>query len=211
MTNQHATHDVCALWQEQPTEPMKMPPEEMRKKLDRLQRTVYWRNLREYVAVAIVVAAFGYYTWKFPDPFMRLGSGLTIAGALYVAYMIHRKASARVTPLDMALNSCVDFYKLELERQRDALRSVWSWYLLPFVPGMSVFLFGMFHLAYIASSTGQPHVMSRVTFFFGAIAVFAGIVFFAVWKLNQWAAMKLEKQINKLDALTQSPDSAREG
>ena len=32
--------------------------------------------------------------------------------------------------------SCLEFHRSELVRQRDLLRSVWWWYLLPFVPGM---------------------------------------------------------------------------
>ena len=65
-----------------------------------------------------------------------------IAGALTVMFELHRRGSARTAPADLGLSTCIDFHRKSLERQRDALRTVWIWYLLPFVPGLAIFEIG---------------------------------------------------------------------
>ena len=142
--NDNLSHsELGALWQSQPTEPPRMSPEELRSRMHRFERRIFWRNLREYAAGVVVLIVFGYYEWLFPALLQRIGSTLTIAGTLYVMYQLHRRASARISPADAGMKSCLEYHRQELERQRDALRAVWSWYLLPFVPGMAVFLAGM--------------------------------------------------------------------
>jgi hypothetical protein len=193
---------VEALWQGQPTEPPHISPEDLRRKMDRFERRIYWRNVREYVAGAFVVAAFGYYEWRFPTVLMRIGSGLMILGTLYVMYELHRRASARTAPAELGMSTCLDFHRRELERQRDALRSVWTWYLLPFVPGMIVFLAGMAWIVLKAN----PAVMLRALIGLGVMGIVVAAVFFAVWKLNRWTANKLQSRIDALNALTRDTD-----
>ncbi|MBM3738862.1 MAG: hypothetical protein FJW39_24060 [Acidobacteria bacterium] len=45
-------------------------------------------------------------------------------------------------PADLALKLGIDFHRAELERQRDLLQGIWSWYPLPLVPGMVVLNIG---------------------------------------------------------------------
>ena len=44
--------------------------------------------------------------------------------------------------MPLAAAASLDFLMGELSRQRDLLRNVWEWYLLPLFPGITVFLFG---------------------------------------------------------------------
>ena len=74
------------------------------------------------------------------------------------------------------------------ERQRDLLRSVWSWYLLPFVPGL-LFLHVGFMQAQSAS-TARFIVLGGV-----AAAAMAGIHF-----LNRYAASRIQERIDRLRA-----------
>lgn len=196
--NDNLSHsELGALWQSQPTEPPRMSPEDLRGRMRSFERRIFWRNLREYVAGAIVLIAFGYYEWLFPALLLRIGSTLTIAGTLYVMYQLHRRASARISPADAGMKSCLEYHRQELERQRDALRAVWSWYLLPFVPGMAVFLAGMM----VNQWRAHPGLLLPTLAGFGLLALIMAAVFFAVWKLNQWSAKKLQVQIDELDAL----------
>jgi hypothetical protein len=205
MTNDSVSR-MCDVWQRDSGEPPRFTPDELRRNMGKFERTIARRNLREYFAGAFVIAIFAYYTWMFPTLTLRIGCGLIIFGTIYVIYQLHRRASARPAPADLGQRSCVDFQRAELERQRDALRSVWSWYLLPFVPGMCVFLFGIFQFAIgITQAAGRPfHAGIAVA----AMALIAGcvvVVFFAVWRLNRWAANKLQTQIDELDRLTRDP------
>lgn len=197
MTNESAPNDVKNLWQSQPTEPPGFRPEEFRMKINKFERRIFWRNLREYAAGVVVIAAFGYYEWRFRALLVRVGSGLVIAGTLHVMYQIHRRASLRPAPGDLGSSTCIEFHRKSLERQRDALRTVWSWYLLPLVPGLAVFASGSIVSQWTAhqGSPGHLVISSLVS------PLMMAAVFFAIWKLNRRAAERLQTQIDELESL----------
>jgi hypothetical protein len=191
--------DVRSLWKNQKVEPAPISLAELRQKAQKLEKRVLWRNLREYAASAIVIACFGYYIWRFPAPMIRFGCGLVIAGTLFMAYTLHKRGAARAVPAETALRSCLDFHRRELERQRDLLRGVWRWYLLPFVPGLAVFLLGLFR--WTMKLPNAPAHARVIMITFGLTAAGCGLVFVAVGKLNQWAARKIQREIDGLDKL----------
>jgi len=190
MTNETPHDDMRKVWQNQKVEYAPMSLDEIHKKAQRFQRSIHRRNVREYVAAAIVVAGFGFYIWRFDDILVRIGSALVITGALYVVHHLHKMGSARTVPADLGSVTCLRFHRDELGRQRDLLRGVWRWCLLPLVPGLALFLFGP-ALRVPLERWGPV----------GATAAFYAAVFVAVWALNQWAARKLQRQIDELDAL----------
>lgn len=207
MTDERVSSGIEKLWQDQSLEPHRMPPEELRRRMNKFQRRIFWRNIREYIAGAIVVAGFGYYEWKFPGLLLRIGSGLTILGALYVMFQLHRRASAEPAASDLGRSTYLEFHRRELIRQHDALRSVWSWYLLPFVPGLSVFMAGLAKSAMnTARVAGHPLSALLVAGFAVAMISFVAAVFVGVWFLNRWIARKLQAEVVQLDALARDPD-----
>jgi hypothetical protein len=206
MTNESIS-SMCDLWQSQPGERLRVSPEDLQRRMSKFERTIARRNLLEYVAAAFVITIFVYYAWMFPTLLLRLGCGLLIVGTLYVVYQLHRRASARPVPADLGLRSCADFQRAELERQREALRSVWSWYLMPFLPGMFVFLSGLYEFVRrIAQAAGRPFHAGIAVGALGFVAVGVLAVFVGIWRLNEWAANKLQAQIDQLTALAQDPD-----
>ena len=87
-----------------------------------------------------------------------------------------------------------DFLRAQLVRQRDALKSVFWWYMLPFIPGLAMILIGNG----METPAGQgPPIWVRWL----ALAVMAG-VFAGIWWLNQRVARKLQRHIDEIDALT---------
>ncbi|MGO9009918.1 MAG: hypothetical protein ACLQPN_07430 [Bryobacteraceae bacterium] len=188
-------NELGEAWRNQPGENITMSLEEIRRRAGKFQRRVWWRNAREYVAVAIVVLIFGFYLKWYPNPVARAGSVMIIAGALYVAYELHRRASSEAMPEGSEFEPCLGFHRRALERQRDALANVWSWYLGPIIPGLAVFLAG----------TG---VAAPIPLFYGVLvtavrAAVVGVIFWLVAKLNHRAARKLQAQIDELKALEQ--------
>ena len=201
MINNYPSEDMESLWQSQAAEPLKLCPEDFQQKMRAFERKIFQRNAREYVACAVVIASFGYYEWRFHELVIRVASALIIAGALYVMFQIHRRASPQTVPADLGMSTCIDFYRTSLERQRDALRTVWTWYLLPFVPGLAVFLLGSIMNQWAAHSGGLGH------FVIGFLSL-PGItiaVYFVVWKLNRLSAQRLQAEIDELNALRDSP------
>jgi Flp pilus assembly protein TadB len=174
------------LWQGQNVEPIQMSLEELRRKAQKFQNTIRNRNLREYIAAAIVLPAFSWLLWRFPA--LRVGCILILAGTLYVMYHLHTKGSAKVVPEDLALDTCLAFHKRELERQRDLVRDVWKWYLLPFAPGLIAMVAEpLLRLPPVGWVRAWPFILV------------CAAMFYLVWQLNKQAADKLQRQIDELE------------
>lgn len=201
--NNNGDFNICDLWQQGSGEPPRFTPEEFRGRMSGFERTIRRRNMREYAAAALVMGIFAYYAWIFPTLILRAGCGLIIASTVYVAYQLHRRAASRHAPAEMGMRNCVDFQRSELERQRDALKAVWSWYLLPFLPGMTVFLAGLSQFTKsMTEGAGRPFHTAAALAGFSLVAGCVAAVFVLIWMLNKRTAEKLQKQIDDLDQLT---------
>ena len=92
-------------------------------------------------------------------------------------------------PFDATYNTCLDFYRSELVRQRDLLRSIWLWYIGPFVTGFIVFGWGTADMSPDRPQGGWWN------------AVPMAVIFLVVMGLNWRAARKLQRQVDELDVL----------
>ena len=173
-----ANDDPMRVWQDQPVEGMHMSLEEVRRRAGRFESRIQNRNQREYLGAAVVALMFSFYFFKFPDLTTRAGCVLVLAGTAYVVAQLYRRSRPLALPDELGLIGSVEFYRRELVRQRDLLRSVWSWYLAPLAPGLLVI------------SRLKP-----ITVAINA-AVFGGI-----WWLNQRGAARLTRQIEELDRM----------
>jgi hypothetical protein len=187
MTNEPNPDDVRNLWQNQAVEKVTITVDEIRQRATRFERRIYWRNVREYTAGVVVVA--------FLSIQLRTARGwqlapllLLIVGTIYVLIQLHRRGSSRPVPADLGIKASMEFHRVELERQRDAVRSVWRWYLLPFMPG------------FIATwvQAGLQHGVTGRLVISGVILI---VLLVAVWWLNQSAARKLDRKIADLKAM----------
>ena len=160
---------------------------EIRSKATKFERQIRRRNLLEYGAAVIVVGAFSRLVWIGQHELVRAGAALIVLATLYVVYRIHRDGSVTAMPEDLALTTCRDFHRGQLVRHRDLLRSIWMWYLLPFVPGLLVLLIGR--------AAADPGRASRVVM----SAMISVLVFLGIGWLNQRAARKLDREIEALE------------
>jgi len=179
-------------WQSSVTEAQPPTMDEVRKSVGKFYRRVWWRNAIEYAACVFVVGNFSWNAFTLEHVLQRIGSVMIVIGTLFVAWQLHRRASA-VHPGTAGTMPIMDFVRFQLVRQRDALASVLWWYLLPFVPGMVAIVAGSMALR---AEEGQAAIVK------GSIAVAVMLALFAgVWWLNQWGARKLQKHIDYIDAL----------
>lgn len=130
----------ASVWQEQPIEGHIPSPEEIRVRLARLDGRIYARNRIEYIVGGLVFLVFAVFTGRqiarHSFDLATLGAILLMFGVLTVGWQLHRR-TGRVAAIDGARPS-VETYRAELRRQRDALTSVWLWYIAPVVPGMVI-------------------------------------------------------------------------
>lgn len=196
MTNESSPNDTRNVWQNQKPEGIRMSVDEIRRRAGKLQKKIFWRNLVEYAAGLMVVVCFGFYFWRTSDALTRGALGLFIAGVLYVMWHLHRHGSSRSLPADLGLASGIEFYRRELERQRDLLASVWAWYLGPLIPGFVA----------LRLALASPHHRHTGLYMYPKLAstkemLLLALVFVLVWLLNHRAARRLQRQIDELNAL----------
>ena len=180
-------NDLNRIWQDQPAEEVSMRLDDIRKRARKMGTTVGRRNLIEFAAAAIVLVLIGVRGTRETNVTALIGGGLMALAVLYVVYHLHRFGSVRSMPSDLALKDCLDFHRAELMRQRDLGRSVWWWYLLPFVPGYALIMIG--------AAIERP---DRRLFALGSSVVFI-VLFILVGKLNERGARKLQRIIDGLD------------
>ena len=165
-----------------------MPLDELRSRSRMLERRIRWRNLREDVGCGVVVLGFGRWAWTAETLVIRIGACLTVAAAVFVAYYLYRWGLALPMPGEMAQRlAAVAVPQDRVERQRDLLRSVWTWYLLPVVPGVVVLNVGVV--------LAHPERLSHVVRF----AVFAIAMFVVIGLLNGWVANRIQRRIDALE------------
>src|SRR6202008_183036 len=113
--------DLKDLWQSQPQEDGPMPLDQIRAKAGAFQKKIRRRNLVEYAAMVVVVAAFSPLLLRTDSWMMQAGGALIILATVFVGWQLHRHASARRGPESGA--ALADFHRGELVRQQTALRS----------------------------------------------------------------------------------------
>jgi hypothetical protein len=183
--------DPLGLWQSQTKEYDAMTLADIHTMARRLDGRVQRRNAVEYVACGVVIVGFAQTLLNGPNWIMRAGAGLFMLAVPYVAWQLHRRGSAEgvVQPGE----SAVDAYRRHLSRQRDALKSVGSWYLAPFAPGMALMTIGMwFRTPRPGLSVAHDHLNVAI----GAVVIAA--LFLGIWWLNRRGARLLQKRIDEL-------------
>lgn len=182
------------LWTAQQEDPFSMSSADLRNRAQRLQSGIRLRNLIEYLAACIVVVTFGWVAAVASGGVAQAGAALIAIGAIYVSWRLHALARAASREEEAAAaDSCADFHRAELVRQRDALRAIWSWYLGPLVPGLVLFWIGVG----VAPSVELP-LIGRIVMAAAGLAIGAA-VFFGIAAMNGRAASALQTEIDALD------------
>lgn len=195
MSPEQSPDEAKNLWRKQPSEETIVTLDNIRDRALKFQSGIRRRNLREYLAALVVAVVFGSYIWRFPGWMTKTGSVLSVLAALFVAWQLHKRGAAQALPENSGM-PLVAFHREELVRQRDALRSVGTWYIGPFLPGCVLLLLGRYFQFHAAHRTlAQDHQVIIM----GAVVVAS--VFGAVWLLNVWAAERLQRKIDQLDGL----------
>jgi hypothetical protein len=198
MMSKSDKHDVKAIWGAQAVEPNPVTVEQVRANADKFHSRVRRRNRIEYAAGVFVIAVFGAYIWLFRTPLMQLGSLLIIAAAIFVMVWMYFRASANPIPSHISFMDYISRYREELRRQQSALRTVWLWYLAPWIPGLGLFIIGMGRFLVHRLGNRAPSWPIAVVVV-AMVGVFAG-----VWLLNLWGARRLQHKIDELDRLLTS-------
>lgn len=174
--------DLHTLWKNQPIEEIDMNAT-VAKRSNTFQNQLTNLRVREHLAGIVVLVVFAVYFFIFSNTFIRVGCVLTIVAALYSMWHLEQRLRrTRGTMLGWG-ESCLAFHRQSLINHRDTLRSVWRWSILPLLPGLLVFRWG------VADEAG------RIDWWTNAAMALVLIVIYA---LNVYAARRLQREIDAL-------------
>ncbi|WP_448663556.1 hypothetical protein ACG3SL_02465 [Sphingomonas sp. CJ20] len=183
------TDPIAALWQEEAPDATALPAATLAAAEARLRSRVRRRDAIEYVAGAFAMLVFARTAWIVPDWGVRIGCIAIILGTFVTLRNLWRRRPAEPDSAAPGLA----FYRAQLAAQRDALASVWRWYLLPPLPGMVLLLGAVARVA-------AAHLPLWATLIgVGAAALPVVGVFWGIHALNRRAARALQAQIDALD------------
>jgi hypothetical protein len=175
--------EVLTLWQHQAREEPILPLDGIRTKAERLDaKTQRWRVVAAVLLILLLIKG-ALEVWIQTETLERAGDLLNMAALVYIAYR-YRKWRLAAPPVALGSTNCREFYCAELVRQRDLSKDSWG-YLLPFVPGMTLAVFG-------------SGFESRPTSQLIAIIVLGVALFFGVAWWNAHTARKLQNEIDAL-------------
>jgi hypothetical protein len=195
MPGDYLPDELKILWKELSTNPLQLSPDQLRREMEKLQKGLRKRFVIGVGATLFLIAGFALFFFLFPNRLQRIGSVLTVLGTGYMLVQLKMRP-ARAVPA-VGETGCTEFYRAELERQRDFHRGKWFWSRLAiFLPGPLVFCVG-FAKAY-------PEIARFIWLDVAALLILAIIAV----PLNLRLARKYQRRIDALDAvLTDSGES----
>jgi hypothetical protein len=183
------TDDLKHLWKTQPLNTA-TKGEDMRnivvKKIAAFDRTVRIRNRIEISAALLVAAFFAYALWVQRNGLERLGSGIIVAGALWIVYYIRRHGTSPSEPFpDQAAAAYQRALVLKYEHQIQLLRNAKFWYLLPMYVGLLISSAGLLREHAAAGALTWGDIVNPLIY---------TLVFTGIWWLNEiYAVRKLQR------------------
>jgi hypothetical protein len=181
--------DLEQLWKTQPVDPA-VKGEEMRqiilKKTEKFDRTIWWRNIRETVAAAVLAAMGAYGAWAQHDAFGRASSVILVAASLWIIYYMWRHGTEPPDPNpDQTLEGYQRALVLKYDHQIRLLRNVKLWYLAPLYAALLTASMGTFK---------ERAVRGALTWLDGLVPLFYTLLFEGIWWLNEvYGVRKLER------------------
>jgi hypothetical protein len=90
--------DMRDLWQNQPREPVRIPPAQLRRKAQQFESKTR-HGFRDLIAM-MILAAVGYvsFLYFFSGTIPRIGVGLALAGYLYSFYRLYKRGPVGKVP-----------------------------------------------------------------------------------------------------------------
>jgi hypothetical protein len=179
--------ELKSLWKSQPLDAETVSIDTIRGVAKGLHAAISRRNRQEKFAAYLVMLIFGVFAWTQETTTMRVGCVLIILGTLVILYQLRKRATIGALPLQGVACTYVEYFRAELVHQREAVRTVWLWYIAPAVPGVAVLVWGMAE----NDPSGFPWLPMLAMF-----VVPFGVV---VW-MNLKVAREMQQKIDELDA-----------
>ncbi len=159
--------------------------EDVQKKARKLQAEIRRGNLSLLLGLT-ALGMLGWWTASEGQVSGRIAAGIIAGTILYLAYQVSQRWSGG--PAGNAPGA-IESYREQLERRRDALRGIWSWYLGPYLGAMLAFA-----LHFPLSNPGHAEAWRNVTPFSGLSILWA----VAFWLQIRRTVRRIQREIDAL-------------
>lgn len=160
----------------------------MQSSLDEIHKKIQYRDLREYIAVGIVIPVFTYYAYSVPNLLSKVASILIIGYALFVALKLRNAKKYKPSAFTETYLEYLYKSKEYLLHQKQLLDSVIYWYILPGITLTMLFTLGL----------GVTDRLKPIL----KVAIANVVIAIAVYYLNKRAVQKeLNPRLSKIDEL----------
>ena len=192
MTPDVPPNDPRAVWQNEPREVPRMSPTDLLNRIAQRDTAMArkWRVV--YAGLTFNIILFVVLAFVFPMPMERVGCALTAVGWACVLQQLRRHRVGQKAREAMAGAPSIDFYRSNLERQRD-FAAGWPWFLAA-VPGPVLLFIG------VAQQFPDPFVEKVV---YALFPVLIALVAAAV-ALQIRHARRYQREIDEVIQLQQS-------
>jgi hypothetical protein len=119
-------NDPQKLWQSQPTEPIKMSLDDIRRKVKTFQSKQRLAAISWMVIAPIMCAFFARTLLNTPGVISRVGLGIVCCWTLYGAFQAYRYLWPRPLADDATYQTSLDFYRAELNKKQNYARNIWQ-------------------------------------------------------------------------------------
>ncbi len=193
MPDEFPINDPQKIWQDQPTEAMKMSLDEIRRRAQKLQMKGRLAALSTIVIGLALCVLFALSSARPQEVIGRIGWGMLSLWGLYAAYQAYKWTWPGRLAADATFSTSLDFYRRELERKHDYARHVWR------RAGLT-FCFAGLALAIVPGlirAFKTPRLLLNMAPLFVLLVIWF-VVFFSMRRRNQ---RKLQGEIDELKML----------
>jgi hypothetical protein len=115
---------------------------DMQSSMDRLHRSIKYRDLREYIAIVIIIPAFAFSAYFIPFLLTKIASVLIIGYAVFVGLKLRNAKKTKPSAFTEPYLEYLYKTRAYLLVQKQLLDSVLYWYILPGATLTMMFLLG---------------------------------------------------------------------
>jgi len=186
-------NELKKIWQDTPhTENVQFNNQQilndMNTSIQKLDRSIKWRNVREIAAAIFVIVFFAVQFFRFENDLAKLGAALVVPAALFVIYkLLEVRRSQKSVDVSTNIKEQLTDTRNYLKREQQLLKDILYWYILPLMIPVVIMSIGL-----------DGFSVSNLVYLF---TVFLFSVF--VYWLNQRGAQQFDPYIEQVEEAIQ--------
>jgi len=165
---------------------------DLNRKMNRVERTIRFRDIREIASSVLGIVLFGYFVYEIPFLLTKIASVFTIIWFAYVIYKF--RATKKHQPsvnLALSFREQLKNQKANMIEQARLLDTVLYWYILPPFILNIIFIMGLGNpMEYSWSNTTANQLLPLTITYKIAYLIFIAVIYSGILWLNKRAVKK---------------------